>query len=245
VLDAAQIATNIAALQARIAAAAHGAGRHAADVTLVAVSKTQPAEAVLAALAAGLADMGENRVQEAAGKIAALHHERSQLRWHLIGHLQRNKARQAVQLFDMVHSLDSLRLAETLSRQALELRPAPLPVLLQVNVSGEASKEGFDLPGGSANQAALPAFYDEVAQIRALPGLQLCGLMTIAPLVNDPEQARPTFRTLRLLRDALEQRFPDAPLPHLSMGMSDDAEVAIAEGATMIRLGRAIFGQRA
>jgi PLP dependent protein len=239
-----QIAENIAAVRDRIARAAHAAGRDPAEVTLVAVSKTHPAEAVLAALEAGAADFGENRVQEAEQKILALEAERARLRWHLIGHLQRNKARLAARLFDRIHSVDSLRLAEALDRYAAELRPEhPLSILLQVNVSGETSKEGFDLPGALANPA-LPAFVAEVERIAALPNLRLEGLMTIAPLVEDAERVRPVFRDLRLLRDALSERVPGLALSQLSMGMSDDLDVAIAEGATLVRVGRAIFGAR-
>lgn len=226
----------------RIAAAAQRAGRSPAAITLVAVTKTHPAEAVAAALATGVADMGENRVQEASEKIAQLASQRGAIRWHLIGHLQRNKARQAAELFDLVHSLDSLRLAEALSRNVSAQRV--LDVLLQVNVSGEASKEGFGLPGGVENRAALPALLADVERIVALPGLRVRGLMTVAPWGSDPEQARPTFRALRLLRDELSRRFPQADWSQLSMGMSDDFAVAIEEGATIVRVGRALFGQR-
>ena len=295
------IKQRIAIVRERIAAAARAANRSPDEITLVAVTKTRPASAVAAALAAGVADMGENRVQEASEKIAQLAEQRNATRWHLIGHLQRNKARQAAELFDMVHSLDSLRLAEALARfvaereargradtrhetRDTEISSSPglaspglaspslaspslaspslaspslaspslaspslaspgLDVLLQVNVSGEASKEGFDLPGGVAN-AALSAFLADVERILALPGLRVCGLMTVAPWGSDPEAARPTFRALHMLRDELARRFPQADLSHLSMGMTDDFPVAIAEGATIVRVGRAIFGER-
>ena len=195
------IAANIAAVRERIAAAAARAERPAAAITLIAVTKTHPAAVVAAALDAGIADCGENRVQEADEKRAQL--PDAVARWHLIGHLQRNKARRAVALFDMVHSLDSVRLAEALDRIVAEdRRPAPLPVLLQVNVSGEATKEGFQLAGG-LQSPALPEFYAAVEQIFALPGLDLQGLMTVAPYAEDPEAARPTFRLLRALRDDL------------------------------------------
>lgn len=236
------IEQRVARVRVRIAAAARRAGRSPAEITLVAVTKTHPAEAVAAALAAGVPDTGENRVQEAAEKVAQLASQRGAIRWHLIGHLQRNKARLAAELFDMIHSLDSLRLAEALSRHG-DNRDA-LDVLLQVNVSGEASKEGFALPGGAENRAALPAFLADVGRIVALPGIRVRGLMTVAPWGSDPEAARPAFRALRLLRDELAQGFPQADWSQLSMGMTDDFEVAIAEGATIVRVGRAIFGER-
>jgi uncharacterized pyridoxal phosphate-containing UPF0001 family protein len=257
------IATRLAAIQERIAAAARRAGRPAEEITLVGVTKTQPADAVAEALAAGLAHFGENRVQEGEDKIAALAAERPRVTWHLIGHLQRNKAKKAAGLFDLIHSVDSLRLAEALDRgwgmgdggwgaETAEmisnphpLTPNPLPILLQVNVSGEESKEGFALAGWEQQPAMLEAFLAEVEALLALPHLRVRGLMTIAPWGADPEQARPTFRAARRLRDALAQRFPQADWSALSMGMTDDFEVAIEEGATIVRVGRAIFGERA
>ncbi len=238
-----EIIRNVAAVRARIAAAARRAGRESGEITLVAVTKTHPESLVRLAQAAGITDCGENRVQEAEAKIPALRD--LPLRWHLIGHLQRNKARRAIALFDMIHAVDSARLATHLDRIIAESAPARrLPVLLQVNVSGELSKEGFDLPGGLDNRESLPAFYESVAQIVALPRLDVQGLMTIAPYTVDPEGARPTFRTLRRLRDDLARRFPESSWRHLSMGMTGDFEVAIEEGATIVRVGRAIFGER-
>ena len=263
------IAARLAAVQGRIAAAARRAGRPAAEITLVGVTKTQPSDVVAEALAAGLRHFGENRVQEAEEKITALAAIRAQITWHLIGHLQRNKARKAAALFDFVHSVDSLRLAEALDHHAAEepgsgiedrgskaasaildprssiLDPRPLPILLEVNVSGEASKEGFALAGWEEQPALLDAFLAEVEALLALPGLRVRGLMTIAPWGAEPEQARPTFRAARRLRDALARRFPRADWSALSMGMTDDFEVAIEEGATIVRVGRAIFGERA
>ncbi|NTU83680.1 MAG: YggS family pyridoxal phosphate-dependent enzyme [Chloroflexales bacterium] len=236
------IAGRIEAVRERIARATTRAGRDPAEVTLVAVTKTHPLALVAEAVAAGAADLGENRVQEAQGKIEALAGLRPRVRWHLIGHLQRNKARPAAALFDLVHSVDSLRLAEALARQV-----APghrLPILLQVNVSGEASKDGFALQGGVANRAGLAALLPEVEAIVALPALEVRGLMTVAPIMADPEAARPTFRALRDLRDELARRFSAACWAELSMGMTDDFEAAIAEGATIVRVGRAIFGAR-
>lgn len=235
--------SNIAAVRARIAHAAAEARRDPAGITLVVVTKTHPPERIAEAIAAGAHDLGENRVQEAAAKIPVLAAAHPGIRWHLIGHLQRNKVKLAAELFAMIHSVDSLRLAETLSRH-VAAGAGRLPILLQINVSGEASKEGFALPGGVANQAGLAALLPEVERILALPGLEVRGLMTIAPIVADPQQARPVFRALRELRDELARRFPQAHWAELSMGMTDDFEAAIAEGATIVRVGRAIFGER-
>jgi PLP dependent protein len=261
------IAERIAAVQERIAAAAGRAARPSAEIALVGVTKTHPPEVIAEALAAGLTDLGENRVQEAEAKIAALAAERGRITWHLIGHLQRNKAGKAAALFDIVHSLDSLRLAEALDRYVagdggwriedggrdspssiLHPRsslPSPrLAVLLQVNVSGESSKEGFALAGWEERPPVLDAFLAEVEALLALPHLAVRGLMTIAPWAASPESARPTFRSARRLRDRLAQRFPRGDWSALSMGMTDDFEVAIEEGATLVRVGRAIFGAR-
>jgi len=243
------IASRLDQVRERIARAAVRAQRDPAAITLVAVTKTHPPEVIAEAIAAGARDLGENRVQEAALKIPSLAAAYPDARWHLIGHLQRNKAKTAIELFDSIHSVDSLRLAETLNRLLQERAAGQgptrrLPVLLQVNVSGEASKEGFDLPGGIANRAGLEALLPEVERILALPRLEVRGLMTIAPIVADPEQARPVFRALRELRDELARRFPQAAWAELSMGMTDDFEAAIAEGATIVRVGRAIFGER-
>ncbi len=237
------IAENIARVREQIASAARAAGRGPASVTLVAVSKTHPPELVAAAIAAGAGDLGENRVQEAVDKIAALAEFRAQVRWHLIGHLQRNKAGPVAEHFDLVHSVDSLRLAEALDRRAAAFGRR-LPILLQFNVSGEASKEGFNLPRGRANPAGLAALLPELAQIIALPALEVRGLMTIAPIVEQPDAARPIFSALRELRDELAQHFPATAWHELSMGMTDDFAAAIAEGATIVRVGRAIFGAR-
>ena len=252
------IAIRIDSVRERIAAAAKRAGRSPDDIRLVGVSKTHPPELVAQALEAGLRDFGENRVQEAEPKIAALSGQRSDITWHLIGHLQSNKAKRAAGLFDLIHSVDSLHLAQALARGVVVREagtggaapiphppsPISLPVLLQVNVSGEASKEGFDLASWEQDRVRLDAFAGEVEQILALPQLAVRGLMTIAPWGDDPEAARPTFRSLRRLRDTLAQRFPAADWSALSMGMTGDFEVAIEEGATIVRVGRAIFGER-
>ncbi|MCS6938291.1 MAG: YggS family pyridoxal phosphate-dependent enzyme [Roseiflexus sp.] len=237
----------LAAVRERIAAAARRVNRDPATIRLVGVTKAHPAEVIRAALDAGLSDIGENRVQEAEAKIAALAAERHRLTWHLIGHLQTNKAKKAAMLFDMVHSVDSLRLAQVLDRHAADVHRVAkdrLPVLLQVNVSGEATKFGFDLCGWDEQPDIYERFCADVEQILTLPRLEVRGLMTIAPWAPDPEQARPIFRAVRRLRDDLAQRFPAIAWRELSMGMTDDFEVAIEEGATMVRIGRAIFGER-
>jgi pyridoxal phosphate enzyme (YggS family) len=215
------VAQRLALVQERVARAAERAGRSPAEVTIVAVSKLFPTQAIEEAAAAGIAHIGENRVQEAAAKVSSLRH--LPVTWHMIGHLQTNKAKTALELFDIIQSVDSLRLAEALSRRA----DRPIPVLLEVNVAGEASK--FGLSPQEVLQTA-----EAVAR---LPHLDMRGLMTMAPLVSDPEEVRPVFRELRRLRDALG-------LAELSMGMTDDFEVAIEEGATLVRIGRAIFGER-
>ncbi|NJO07683.1 MAG: YggS family pyridoxal phosphate-dependent enzyme [Chloroflexaceae bacterium] len=238
------IIQNIRAITEQIIAAAHHANRNPSDITLIAVTKTHPPDVIMQAVAAGLHHLGENRVQEADEKITALAAERARLRWHLIGHLQSNKAKRAAHLFDMIHSLDSVALAERLNRHraALEAVP-PLPVLLQVNISGEDTKEGFAMRPDPTS-ARLDAFVQAVAAIAALPALDVQGLMTIAPYSDEPEQARPVFAALRTLRDQLRQHCPNLALPHLSMGMTNDFTVAIEEGATFVRVGRAIFGER-
>jgi pyridoxal phosphate enzyme (YggS family) len=217
------ILENLTAVRTEIAAACERADRDPADVTLVGISKTFPAQLVVEAIDAGLGDIGENRVQEALPKIAETRAAGRNARWHLVGHLQTNKVRQAIEAFDLIHSVDSVHLAESISRHAQR----PVQVLLEVNVGAEASKFGF------APDAAL----DAAERIGGLPHLRLVGLMTVAPMAADPEDVRPVFATLRKLRDSLG-------LAHLSMGMTDDYRVAIEEGSTMVRLGRAIFGQR-
>jgi pyridoxal phosphate enzyme (YggS family) len=243
--DPIAIGTNLARVRERIAAAARRAGRRPEEVTLVAVTKTHPAQVVTAAYQAGLRDLGENRVEEASGKIPIVQEQvavSDRIHWHMIGHLQRRKAGLAVALFDIIHSVDSLRLAQRIDRMAAESEKV-MPVLLEVNVSGEASKYGFE-QSPAAGPEERAAFLADVAQILALPHLRLCGLMTMAPIVADPEEARPVFVALRMLRDELGRRFPEADWRELSMGMTDDFEVAVEEGATLVRVGRAIFGER-
>ncbi|MBI5880236.1 MAG: YggS family pyridoxal phosphate-dependent enzyme [Chloroflexi bacterium] len=230
------IAENAAHVREWIADAAARAGRAPGSVALVAVSKTVPAAAIVEAYAAGLRDFGENRVQEAVEKYETLAVQMPDARWHLIGHLQRNKVKDAIACASMIHSIDSLRLAE-----ALEARCAAagrvLPVLIEVNAGEEASKSGY------RPSASLDLLYREAAQIAALPHLRLDGLMTVAPFAPDPEAARPVFARVRALRDDLAARL-GRPLPQLSMGMSGDFRAAIAEGATLVRIGTAIFGER-
>ena len=193
------------------------------DITLVAVTKTIDAQLIRAAFECGIRNFGENRIQEAEGKIKQLSDINTDVTWHMIGHLQSNKAKMAVKLFDIIHSVDSLKLARILNRQVEKV----MPVLLEVNVSGEATKSGF----------TVDEIVAAIREIRQLTNLEVRGLMTIAPWAADSEKVRPVFRKLRELRDSLG-------LEHLSMGMTDDFEVAIEEGATIVRVGRAIFDKR-
>ncbi len=227
------IAARVAAVRERIARATARAGRPAAEVGLVAVSKTFPPEAVREAFAAGVRDFGENRVQEAEGKIASLAGLRaSGLRWHLVGHLQSNKARRAAALFDRIHSVDGEELALRLDRIGSEERRV-LSVLVQVDLAGETTKHGL------AEGQLLPA----LEELRGLSALRVEGLMVMPPYDQDPERTRPYFRRLRELRDQALGRGLLAGR-ELSMGMSHDLEVAIEEGATLVRVGTAIFGER-
>ena len=221
----------LAAVLSAIARAAERAGRPADDVRLVAVSKTISADVVRQALLAGVTDLGENRVQEAQEKVPLLADLRP--RWHLIGHLQSNKAGRALQLFDVIHSVDSVELATLLSRRRVAQGGPPVDVLFEVNVAGEASKQGF---APEQLSAAAPALAN-------LAGLHPLGLMTVAPAVADPEEVRPVFRRLRHLRDQLAGSLGEE-CRGLSMGMSHDFVVAIEEGATIVRVGTAIFGRR-
>jgi PLP dependent protein len=220
------IAANIESLRARIAAAANRAGRNAAGIHLVgasAISKGVTNEMVLAALDAGLHDFGENYVQEAQQRIEALGPRAAEATWHFIGHLQSNKANVAASLFDTIESVDSVKLAQALSKRAEK----PLRILLEVNVAGEASKYGL----------APDEVASAVSEAAALPNIDLVGLMTMAPEMEDAEATRPVFRTLRELAEANGLR-------ELSMGMTNDFEVAVEEGATMVRIGRALFAGR-
>ncbi|HTX71380.1 MAG TPA: YggS family pyridoxal phosphate-dependent enzyme [Rectinemataceae bacterium] len=223
-----EIAERLQAVRARIAAAAEKSGRPPSAVTLLAVTKTMPVARIQEALAAGARLFGENRIQEAREKIPQI----LGAAWHLVGHLQTNKAKQAVELFECIHSVDSVRLAQEVSRHAMA-GGKRIRCLIEVNLGEEPQKSG--------------AAADEVRQlckvVRELPGVALEGLMTVPPFLPDPEATRPFFRRLRELRDRMVDEGGHA-LPELSMGMTNDFEVAIAEGATVVRIGTAIFGAR-
>lgn len=223
------IEINLESIRNRIGVAAGKSGRNPENVRLVAVSKTHPADTVRAAHGAGQNVFGENKVQEALGKIPLLP---SSLEWHFIGHLQSNKIRKALPAFHLFHGIDNPVLAAQMDRIAGECGCFPR-ILLEVNVSGETTKFGFQ----------PDRLREEIAGLLALPRIQVLGLMTMAPYSDNPEAARPFFSALRHLRDELEQK-TGTPLPELSMGMSGDFEVAIEEGSTLVRVGSALFGQR-
>ncbi len=228
--EIAELATARAAVLARIASACARAGRDPDGVTLVAVSKTVPAERLRAAVAAGHDVLGENRVQEAAHKIPLV----PGARWHLVGPLQANKVRRALDLFDVLEAVDSVDLARRLDRIAAEVRPGrPIAVLLQVNVAGDPAKAGF------APASLVPS----LPELLRLPCITIRGLMTIGRQVDATEEARPTFAALRALGQDVRARWPGVG-GDLSMGMTDDFEVAVEEGATIVRVGRALFGER-
>lgn len=224
-----EIAENIAAVQKRVNEACERAGRQPESVRLMAVSKTQSADAIREAVAAGLTLFGENKLQEAKLKMPECPPSAS---FHFIGHLQTNKARDAAKLFAMVHGVDSLRLATELNKKA-DQHARDLPILLEVNVAGEASKFGY----------SPETLLAELEQLLELPRLELHGLMCIPPYGSDPQRSRPYFQRLVELKDRCEQLI-GVPLPELSMGMSGDFEVAIEEGSTIVRVGTAIFGKR-
>ena len=224
-----ELQENLTRIRSRIDQACERSGRQPDSVRLMAVSKNQPPERVAEAASAGLTLFGENRIQEAKVKIPLCP---GQLEWHFIGHLQSNKSRDAVSLFQVVQGMDSLALAEELQKQALK-QARSLPILLEVNVAGESSKFGWN----------PDRLLTELLQLNALNRLEVHGLMTIAPYAVDPEQVRPIFRRLRELRDRCTDLM-GAPIPVLSMGMSGDLEVAIEEGATLVRVGTALFGER-
>jgi len=224
------IAANLNSIQTRIAAACQRTGRDPASVTLMAVTKTHPPETVQVAAELGILFVGENKVQEARAKIPLCP---GRLRWHMIGHLQSNKVRDAVELFEMIQGVDSLAIAQEINKRC-EAASKTMPILLEVNVAGEASKFGY----------APERLLAELAEINALPRIEVHGLMCIPPWKPDAEQVRPHFRQARELKQRCEDIL-GAPLPQLSMGMSGDFEVAIEEGATLVRLGTALFGERA
>ena len=223
------LAANLKAIQNRIEAACARTERDPASVTLLPVSKSQSPDAVRAVAELGLNLFGESKVQEAKVKIPLCP---GHLRWHMIGHLQTNKSRDAVHFFEMIQSVDSLELAEEINQRAGQAAKT-MPILLEVNIAGEASKFGYP----------PDRLLKELEQINALKRIEIQGLMTIAPWTPEPEKVRPIFRQLRELKERSEQ-FLGAPLPHLSMGMSGDFGVAIEEGATIVRIGTALFGPR-
>ena len=228
-MDAANVAARVAEVRERVERARERAGR-SDEVTLVAVTKTHPADAVRAVLAAGVADVGENRVQELEEKVGEV--GRGAVGWHLIGHLQRNKAGKALPLFDLIHSLDSLRLAEALSAEAVK-RGVQVRALVQVNASGEESKGGFE-----------PAeLVDSLGRIAELPGMRVEGLMTMAPFTDDEAAVRAAFRRTRELLEGAARQVPGIGR-QLSMGMSNDFELAVEEGSTLVRVGSVLFGER-
>jgi len=223
------LADNLKTIQERIDAACARVGRKPAEVTLLAVTKGHQPEAVKAASDLGLVLFGENKVQEAKAKIPLCP---GRLRWHMIGHLQSNKCRDAVHFFEMIQSVDSLHLAEEINK-CCDKQAKTMPILLEVNVAGESSKFGY-------KPEQLLA---ELKQVNALPKIEIHGLMTVAPYSTDAEKVRPFFRRMRELKTECEQIL-GAPLPHLSMGMSGDFETAIEEGSTIVRLGTVLFGER-
>jgi pyridoxal phosphate enzyme (YggS family) len=227
------LAARFASVKARIEAAAKKSSRSPEEVRLIAISKTHPASLIKSLIDLGATDLGENRVQEAEGKIPEV--GREAVRWHLVGHLQANKARRALHLFDVIHSLDSIDLARRLDRLCVEVGRQSVPLLIQVDLGHEETKSGVD-------EQQLPELANSA---RELERVRLIGLMTLPPFFDDPEQARPHFRRLRELRDQLANSgvFADNR-GELSMGMTHDFEVAIEEGATMVRIGTAIFGER-
>jgi pyridoxal phosphate enzyme (YggS family) len=231
--ESSMLVDRIERVRARMRDAARRANRAVDEITLVAVSKTHPVESIQAAIACGLTEFGENRVQEAEQKIPIVGREAA--KWHLIGHLQSNKARRAVELFDVIHSLDSAALASRLNRICEEIQRETLPVLIQVDLGHESTKTGV----------AEDSVREVVAAVRDCPRLKLIGLMTLPPFFDEPEQVRPYFHRLRELRDKLQAEGSFAnQRGELSMGMTHDFEIAIEEGATMVRVGTAIFGER-
>jgi len=220
----------VAEVRERIAGAARRSGRKPEEILLVAATKTIPAERIQEAIRAGIRALGENRVQEAEEKIREI---RDKVAWHLVGHLQTNKARKAVEIFDWIHAVDSLHLAQAVGKRARELGKA-VPVLVEVNTSGEATKYGL-----SPERAG-----EELERIASVEGLAVKGLMTVGSF-GPMEEARACFRNLRRLRNEIARcTFPNVTMEHLSMGMTNDFEAAIEEGATMVRIGTAIFGAR-
>jgi pyridoxal phosphate enzyme (YggS family) len=233
-LEPNQIAHNLASVRTRISEAAAKAGRQTSEVKLVAVTKGHPADAIKALADLGVETIGENYVDEALAKRLALAQSAS-VKWHMIGHIQSRKAKDVALNFDMVHSVDSLKIAQRLDKSASEAGKT-LPILLEINSGEEASKHGWS--------PYSDQLFSDVEQIETLPGLNLRGLMSMAPIVESTDEARPFFARTRQLRDTLAARFQTSKWDELSMGMSDDFEAAILEGATLVRIGTAILGPR-
>lgn len=245
---AAAIRDNIARLQSRMAEIAVEAGRDPQSVQLHGATKGVAPERVIAAIRHGLTHFGENWVQEAAPKIAAANALVDEQgiaapTWHMIGHLQRNKTRQALQVFQAIDTVDSLRLAETINQRAKQMELSPIDTLIEIDFTDNADRGGFKL-GLAADDQGLAGFMQDARRIIELPNLNVIGLMTVGPMAEDAEASRPGFRRLRELRDALNDSVASASLTELSMGMTNDFHVAIQEGATVARLGTAIFGPR-
>jgi hypothetical protein len=249
------LTARVESLYQQIEQAAQRAGRRSDEITPVAVTKTHPLETVIQAYRAGLRHFGENRATEGRGKAIGLAEwldreeglsapNRVAPTWHLIGHLQSRQVDEVLGIYRVIHSVDSLKLAERINRLAERDQHPPIEVLLQCNVSGEASKAGFELDRWVTHQAQFGLFVTAVEQIANLPKITIRGLMTMAPWFDNPEEARPTFQSLAALQKKLTEEMPQLDWAQLSMGMSDDFEVAIEEGATIIRVGRAIFGER-
>lgn len=232
----------LARIQQRIQAAAQRAGRDPAEITLVAVSKTKPLEAIQQAYAAGVRHFGENRSEEFAQKVAALA-DLTDIQWHFIGHLQTRQSLPVANHAHYFHAIDRLKIAERLNRQ-LDEQQRHLPVFMEINVSGEASKGGFSAANWEQDAAQRQALVDAVQTLQNLPQLQLQGLMTMAPFDADEAEIRSVFRRLRELSEYLHQQLTTLDAKALSMGMSGDFEIAIEEGATHVRVGSAIFGSR-
>jgi len=227
-LNKVSINENIDKIRERIASAAHRAGRQPEEIKIVAVAKNVATEAVFQALEAGITDIGENRVQEAGERYEIIKSKFPFAAWHMIGHLQRNKVGQALDIFDIIQSVDSERLVEEIYKRAVK----PVPILIEVNTSGETSKFGIGIDK-TIDLVRFAASFDKI---------KVLGLMTIGPLVDDPEKARPSFRKLKELRDKIiDLNLPSAEMKFLSMGMTDDFEVAIEEGSNLVRIGRGIF----
>jgi hypothetical protein len=243
------ITANLQHIRKRIAAACDRVHRSPDDVTLVAISKKKPVANVLEAIAAGVTHFGENRVGEALQKIPAVNQQTDTPPvWHMVGHIQSRKTKDVIPVFDVIESVDRLKIARYISRLTGEYNDEHdtervMPVLLEINISGEEAKYGFEASNWQASRSVRHTLWQAVRTIHDLPHLEIRGLMTLAPFYDDPQRTRPVFAALADLRDALRDEFGLA-LPDLSMGMTSDYEIAIEEGATMVRIGRAIFGER-